>query len=277
MNNLWLEANPYNAWHQIEQYHFNNFAHLNLQVNRDVVNPILDVTFDGVHILDGDIVSGKPHILVKLHDENKFLALNDTSKFAFYLTTPSHTQMPVYFFNSALQTEQLRFTPAVLPKNSCRIEWDPEFSEDGKYTLIVEGRDRSDNESGIINYKITFEVINRSTITNVMNYPNPFSTSTRFVFTLTGSVVPDDFKIQIMTVTGKVVREIMRNDLGNLHVGRNITNYAWDGTDEYGDRLGNGLYLYRVMTRINGQEIEKRETSADSFFHNGFGKMYLMR
>jgi hypothetical protein len=277
MNNLWLEANPYNSWHQLEQYHFNNFAHLNLQVNRDIVNPILDVTFDGVHILDGDIVSGKPHILVRLHDENKFLALNDTSKFAFYLTTPSHAQTPVYFFNSVTQMEQLRFTPAVLPKNSCRIEWDAVFSEDGKYTLIVEGRDRSDNESGIINYKITFEVINRSTITNVMNYPNPFSTSTRFVFTLTGSVVPEDFKIQIMTVTGKVVREIMRDELGNIHVGRNITDYAWDGTDEYGDRLGNGLYLYRVMTRINGQAIEKRETSADTFFHNGFGKMYLMR
>ena len=80
-----------------------------------------------------------------------------------------------------------------------------------------------------------------------------------------------------MTVTGKVVREIMRDELGNIHVGRNITDYAWDGKDEYGDKLANGLYLYRVLTRINGEKIEKRETEADSFFKNGFGKMYLMR
>ncbi|MBK5286070.1 MAG: hypothetical protein JJE25_11780 [Bacteroidia bacterium] len=276
-NNLWVEANPYNLWHQAEQYHYNNFAQLNLKVNRDVTNPILDVTFDAVHIIDGDIVSGKPHILIRLHDENKFLALNDTNSFTFFLKTPSRASAPVYFFNSSTQNFNLRFTPAVLPKNSCKIDWDPTFNEDGKYELIVQGRDISLNQSGIFQYKITFEVINRSTITNVMNYPNPFSTSTRFVFTLTGSVVPNDFKIQIMTVTGKVVREIMRDELGNVHIGRNITDYAWNGKDEYGDQLANGLYLYRVLTKINGENIEKRETEADNFFKNGFGKMYLMR
>ena len=56
---------------------------------RDLTNPILDVTFDGVHVLDGDIVSAKPHIMVRLHDENKFMALNDTSSFTFFLKTPS--------------------------------------------------------------------------------------------------------------------------------------------------------------------------------------------
>ena len=67
--------------HQPEKYHFNNFAELKFIIDRDKINPILDVTFDGQHILNGDIVSGKPQIVVQLHDENKFLALNDTSKF----------------------------------------------------------------------------------------------------------------------------------------------------------------------------------------------------
>jgi flagellar hook assembly protein FlgD len=57
-----------------------------------------------------------------------------------------------------------------------------------------------------------------------------------------------------------VVREITREELGNIHVGRNITEYAWNGKDEFGDQLANGLYLYRVITRIDGSEIEKRET-----------------
>jgi flagellar hook assembly protein FlgD len=120
-------------------------------------------------------------------------------------------------------------------------------------------------------------VINRSTITEVMNYPNPFSTSTRFVFTLTGSEEPTNFKIQIMTITGKVVREIFQDELGPIHIGRNITEFAWDGKDEFGDQLANGVYLYRVITRINGQDIEKRETEADQYFKKGWGKMYLMR
>jgi flagellar hook assembly protein FlgD len=111
-----------------------------------------------------------------------------------------------------------------------------------------------------------------------LNYPNPFSTSTKFVFVLTGNEVPDHMKIRIMTVSGKVVREIMRNELGNIHIGRNITDYAWDGRDEFGDRLANGVYLYKVYTDFsNGTDIEHRGTEADPFFKKGWGKMYLMR
>ena len=110
-----------------------------------------------------------------------------------------------------------------------------------------------------------------------MNYPNPFSTSTRFVFTLTGAEVPSNFKIQIMTITGKVVREIFEDELGPLHIGRNITQFAWDGKDMFGDQLANGVYLYRVLTKLNGENIKRKETSADNYFKNGWGKMYLMR
>ena len=63
-------------------------------------------------------------------------------------------------------------------------------------------------------YKVTFHVENASTISNFYPYPNPFSSSTKFVFTLSGRYIPDDLKIQIMTVTGKVVREITKEELG---------------------------------------------------------------
>jgi len=78
-------------------------------------------------------------------------------------------------------------------------------------------------------------------------------------------------------VSGKIVREILQNELGSIHIGRNITEYAWDGKDEYGDQLANGLYLYRVITNINGSAVEKSSTEADRFFKKGWGKMYLMR
>ena len=111
----------------------------------------------------------------------------------------------------------------------------------------------------------------------MMNYPNPFSTSTRFVFTVTGSEVPDDVIIQIMTVSGRVVREITEDQLGRIYIGRNVTEYAWDGRDEFGDQLANGVYLYTVKARINGENIEHRESGADKYFKKNFGKMYLMR
>ena len=284
-NSIWVEANPFNnpdtpfyfTSHQLEKYHFNNFAEVKFNIDRDKINPILDVTFDGLHILNGDLVSGKPQITIQLHDENRFLELNDTSKFAIYLTPPNSNTFQSIGWSNTTYGQQMKFTPAKLPHNSCRIDWNPIFTQDGVYVLSVEARDRSNNESGKFNYKITFEVINRATITEILNYPNPFSTATRFVFTLTGNEIPTGMKIQIMTITGKIIREIMQNELGNIHVGRNITDYAWDGRDEYGDKLANGLYLYRVITELHGQSIEHRETDIDKYFKKGWGKMYLLR
>lgn len=273
-NALWVEVNPINKppHSQLEQYHFNNIIRIPFDVSVDRVNPLLDVTFDGVHIMNNDIVSAKPNILIKLKDENQFLALNDTSDFKVFLQYPgTTTAQRVWFINT------LTFTEAVLPNNSCKINFAPYLVQDGVYQLLVQAKDKSNNQSGAIDYKINFEVINKSTITEVMNYPNPFSTSTKFVFTLTGDEVPSTFKIQIMTITGKVVKEIFQDELGAIHVGRNITEYAWDGKDEFGDQLANGIYLYRVITKINGEDIEKRETGADQYFKKGWGKMYLMR
>jgi hypothetical protein len=67
------------------------------------------------------------------------------------------------------------------------------------------------------------------------------------------------------------------NELGTIKIGRNITEYAWDGRDEFGDPLANGVYLYRVLTDLGGDKIKHRETGADQFFRKEFGKMYLMR
>ncbi|MBN4065974.1 hypothetical protein JYT51_01420, partial [Candidatus Amoebophilus asiaticus] len=206
LNYLWIDVNPDND--QPEQYHFNNVAQIPIYVIKDMTNPILDVTFDGVHILDGDIVSSKPHIAIRLTDENKFLELNDTSLFKIYLKEPDSSLKTIYFRNK-LNEEILKFTPADLSKgNSAVIEYDPEFTNDGVYELRVEGKDVSDNQSGQFVYTVTFEVVSKSTITQIINYPNPFSTSTRFVFVLTGSELPTYLNIQILTISGKVVREI---------------------------------------------------------------------
>lgn len=272
-NALWIHVNPTgHAKYQYEQYQFNNIGRWPFKVTKDITNPLLDVTFDGVRILNGDIVSAKPNILVSLKDENKFLELNDTAAFTVSVFYPGQSSAQKLFF-----AKDLQFTPASLPKNSCTINYNPTLNVDGKYTLVVTAKDRSANRSGTQNYQVQFEVQNKATITNVMNYPNPFTTSTRFVFTLTGSDLPEVFTIQIMTITGKIVKEITREELGHLHIGRNITDYAWDGRDMYGDRLGNGVYLYRVVSKLNGESIEKSSSGADKFFVKDFGKMVLMR
>lgn len=281
-NTLLLEANTIDTvaggYDQPEQYRFNNVAQLRFEVAQDDVNPILDVTFDGIHILDGDIVSAKPEIEIRLDDENTVLLHDspaDTALFRVYLARPG-ANLERVFFRTGSGVEQLQFLPATGADNVARILYRPTFIADGKYQLSVMASDRSSNASGDHEMKVNFEVINRSTITEVLNYPNPFTTSTRFVFTVTGFEPPTAMKIQIMTVTGRVVREIGLNELGTLRVGRNITEYAWDGTDQFGDRLARGVYLYRVIAQLHGQDIELRETGASPYFTKGFGKMYLL-
>jgi hypothetical protein len=278
-NALWIEANPINhPQYQREQYHFNNLGERNFFTTGDKINPLLEVMFDGARILDGEIVSAKPMIEIKLKDENPILLLTDTTAFDVYLQTPGQSTPK----RIALGAENISFYPASGNQNMARIEYRADFSaQDGKYKLMVRARDASNNSSGKgsgdFDYVISFEVVNAQTITEVLNYPNPFSTSTRFVFTLTGAEVPDFMKIQIFTIDGRIVREIFMHELGPIRIGKNITEYAWDGTDEFGDKLASGVYLYRVFTKDDGENVEKSATSADRFFKKGFGKMYLMR
>ncbi|MEP6726960.1 MAG: C25 family cysteine peptidase, partial [Bacteroidota bacterium] len=279
MNTIYVDFNPDND--QVEQYHFNNFMFRNFYVRPDKTNPLLDVTFDNVHILNRDIVSAKPHIQIKLKDDAKYLLLTDTSNLIVQVKFPDNT-LRTYQFN----TDTLRFTPALNgTDNSATIDFSPEFlnqvNESGdEYQLIVKGKDVSGNKAGATEYTITFRVISKPMISNLLNYPNPFTTSTAFVFTITGSDIPDNMKIQILTVTGKVVKEITKQELGPLHIGRNITEYKWDGTDQFGQRLGNGVYLYRFVTTLNGKKMDKftdNGDTTDKFFTRGYGKMYLMK
>lgn len=282
-NTLIVEANPEDSltgvYDQLEQYHFNNIAQWRFDVEVDRENPLLDVTFDGIHILDGDIISARPDIEISLNDENTALLLDspsDTAQFKVFLQRPG-AAIERIFFRDGMGNENLQFIPADGPENESRIFFRPSLPTDGKYLLTVQASDLSNNASGDNDYKVAFEVINRTTITEVLNYPNPFTTNTRFVFTLTGSEIPTYMKIQIMTVTGKVVREVKMHELGPLRVGRNMTDFAWDGTDEFGDRLARGVYLYRVIAQLNGEDIEYRATGASGYFTKGFGKMYLLR
>lgn len=274
-NHLFIEVNPDKD--QPEHYHPNNLGYLPFFVKGDAYAPLVDVTFDGVHILNNDLVSAKPLINILIKDENKFSPINDTSRTELVLMdqqTRIEERIP---FDGNI----CRFIPASGgEKNEARIEFKPTL-DDGTYTLKVVAKDNVGNISGNVPhaYQISFEVENKSTITNVLNYPNPFSTSTQFIFTLTGSEVPHQFKIQIISVTGKVVREITKAELGNIRVGRNMTEYRWDGRDQFGQLLGNGVYLYRVITsNSDGEAIERRANAKiDKFFKNDYGKLYIMR
>ena len=279
LNTIYLNVNPDN--NQPEQYLFNNFLYKTFYVTGDSRNPTMDVTFDNVHILNGDIVSAKPHIQVKLKSQSNYLLLTDTALILLQVKYPDGS-IRTFNFNN----DTVRFTPASSGNNNtATVDFTPAFltqynAGGDDYELIVTGKDVNGNTAGTIPYRVSFKIITKPMISNLLNYPNPFTTSTAFVFTITGSDVPQNMKIEILTITGKIVREITKEELGPLHVGRNITEYKWDGKDMYGQRLANGVYLYHVVTNLNGHSLDKYKAAGDNtdkYFNNGYGKMYLMK
>ena len=279
-----VNFDQFNRSAQAELSLVNNSALRYFYVVEDKINPLLDVTFDGRHIGNGDIVSGSPVIIITSKDENKLNWQTDTNGIKIWLKSPNSTTFEYVDFDSF----GVKFFPATSAYNLARAEFNPRNLADGIYTLKVQSNDANGTNSGTTEYLINFTVINQASATNFYPYPNPFTSAMRFVFTLTGSEVPDYINIKIMTIQGKVVKELNIEDLGDIHVGNNITDVVWDGTDEYGDRLSNGVYLYVVTIRLNGEEVTQIESdnvsndlNADkannNLFKHSTGKIVLLR
>jgi hypothetical protein len=270
---LVITVNP--SQNPSERTYFNNLGNLPFYVQSDQRNPLLDVTFDGQPIMDGDLVSARPQINIRVEDENTFLLLQDTSLFELSLEYPDKRITAIALGNNP----QIQFYPASgEDKNRAEIIFTPEFVQDGDYRLLIKARDVSGNKAGAFAYEKKFQVITKRSISNVLNYPNPFSTATQFVYTLTGDQPPTFFKVQIMTTSGRIVREITEAELGPLRVGTHRTEYAWDGRDEYGDQLANGVYLYRIVAKdMQGKDYEHYDNGLQGFFKQGFGKMVILR
>ncbi len=222
-----------------EFYSFNNVIDNKFFVLRDSIKPTFSITFDGKEIVNGDIVSAKPKIVFSLKD-NSPIPLDTTDFSIVFDNNP-------FIFNSS----NVQFSYNPYPNSQANITWNPKLT-DGQHTLYIMTKDASGNYSDSTAVQIMFFVYNQSDILNVYNFPNPFKTETYFTFQLTGSNVPDELRIKIYTVAGRLIREI-NIPPSELHLGFN--RISWDGRDQDGDNIANGIYFYKIIYK-NGDVVK---------------------
>ena len=108
-------------------------------------------------------------------------------------------------------------------------------------------------------YEVRFKVETDLRLLQVFNFPNPFSTETAFTFHLTGLRMPDEVTLRIYTIAGRMVYE-RRLLPGEVNIGFNTI--PWDGRDQNGDPVANGVYFYKVSAVQEGKRVEVVEKLA---------------
>jgi hypothetical protein len=128
------------------------------------------------------------------------------------------------------------------------VEYQLSNLPDGKHAVTAKAWDVYNNSSTV---QTAFVVASTSDlrISDVFNYPNPFAHGTTFTFQQNQSS-PIDVEIKIYTLAGRIVRVLSSSGVTDTFV-----RIGWDGRDEDGDILANGVYLYRVVAHtVDGEK-----------------------
>jgi len=117
----------------------------------------------------------------------------------------------------------------------------------GTHTLSLRVWNVYDNTS-VSTTEFNVEPQSSLQLQHVLNYPNPFTTHTQFYFEINEVCDQMDVQIQIFSVSGKLVRNILTSVKTQSFRSDPID---WDGRDDYGDRIARGVYIYHLRVRTS--------------------------
>lgn len=127
---------------------------------------------------------------------------------------------------------------------------------EGKHTLTLKVWDVYNNSSQVYT---EFNVAKSEdlALNHVLNYPNPFTTKTQFYFEQNRCCQNLEVQLQIFTVSGKLVKNIAKFVQAE---GYRSDPIEWDGKDDFGDKIGRGVYIYKLKVKTeDGSVAEKYE------------------
>ncbi len=224
---------------------------VNLNAPEDNIGPTIELFMNDESFVSGGITNENPTLLAKLYDEN---GINTASGIGHdIVATLDGDETNPYILNDY-------YIADVDSYQSGSLSYPFRNLSPGLHTLSLKAWDVYNNASTKEIQFVVFDQNQSLELTNVLNYPNPFINYTEFWFNHNSSGLLN-VAIQIFTVSGKLVKTInTQTNTGNgvSSISRDIT---WDGTDDYGNKIGKGVYIYKlkVKSTTTGLESEKIE------------------
>ncbi len=196
----------------------------------DPLPEIVSLTVDGME-LEGGFVTSRPLIEANIEDRSrKGISLNGVS-------------LILDGVNVALNQSNLEIQTGHLSYQS------EKSLNQGQHSIELRVKDNTSNGPAVKTLSFAVEGLR---IRDVLNYPNPFQRETTFTYILTDYA--DEVKIKIYTLTGKLIKVIE-----NAPHALNFNSEPWDGLDQDGDPLANGVYLYKIIAKQADKVDEKIE------------------
>ncbi|MEC3906851.1 type IX secretion system sortase PorU [Tamlana sp. 2201CG12-4] len=225
---------------------------INENAAEDNIGPVVALFMNDENFVSGGITNQSPTLLAKLEDTN---GINTSSGIGHDIIAiiDGDEKNPIVL-NDYYQTEVDDYTKGT-------VSFPLRDLEPGLHTLTLKAWDVYNNSS---TSEIQFIVHNENqelVINNVLNYPNPFVNYTEFWFNHNSSE-PLDVSIQIFTVSGKLVRTLNAKTTGGFKTTSSLSReVVWDGRDDFGDKIGKGVYVYKLKVHSNllNKTVEKIE------------------
>jgi hypothetical protein len=221
---------------------------LNQNAPEDNEGPLIRLYMNDDSFVSGGITDNSPILLVKLEDENGINTASGIGHDIVAILDGDETNP--FVLNEFYQTDVDDYT-----KGTTSFKFND--LSDGLHTLTLKAWDVYNNSS-ISEIQFLVAGSDKLEISRVLNYPNPFVSYTEFWFNHNRPFEPLDVQIQVFTVTGKVVWTQNKTINTDGYLSRDI---VWDGRDDFGDRIGKGVYVYKITVKstLTNQRVEKFE------------------
>ena len=221
---------------------------INSKMLRDSIGPEMLMYLNDSHFVNGGLVNSDPILIVELKDESGVNIVGNGIGHDLTAIIDGQVSNPINL-NSNYIADLNSYQKG-------KIIYKLKQLSNGNHSLKLKVWDNNNNST---EKEISFIVKkdNNTEIDHVYNYPNPFTDHTRFYFERNQVCNEQNVRIEIFTISGRLVKTIQQHI---NQTGFRSDGIFWDGRDDYGDKLSKGVYVYKLsLKNMDGSFTQKTE------------------